>query len=89
MALTVFITVKAFYQVVLNFLLVIKGNAVIKRANSDQKTLTPFNLHHNQLFHAFAIPSYNEDLSILAETLQVLAEHSRATSSYLIFLAME
>ena len=42
--LTIFITAKAFYQVVLNFILVMKGRAVIKRAcSSAKKTINPIN----------------------------------------------
>lgn len=63
MALTIFITCKAFYQVVLNFILVMRGNAVIKRAGSQaKKNANPMNSHYHEIYHAFAIPSYNEDI---------------------------
>ena len=42
-----------------------------------------------QIYHAFALPSYKEDIELLAETLEVLAKHKRAQYTYLIFLAME
>lgn len=63
MALTIFITGKAFYQVVLNLVLVMKGNAVIKRAMSDQKvTSHSLTQGYNPIYHAFVIPSYEEDI---------------------------
>lgn len=42
-----------------------------------------------EIHHAFVIPSYKEDIDLIAETLNVLAKHKRAESTYLIFLAME
>lgn len=63
MALTIFITAKAFYQVVLNFILVVKGNAVIKRATTEsKKPLSSVTHCHGEIYHAFTIPSYNENI---------------------------
>lgn len=42
-----------------------------------------------ELFYAFIIPSYNEDIDLLSDTLNVLAEHRRAKAQYLVFMAME
>jgi len=41
------------------------------------------------IFYGFIIPSYKEDIELLAETLDVLAAHKRAKTQYLIFMAME
>ena len=39
--------------------------------------------------YSFVIPNYREDLDILENTLNHLAEHPRAEGQYCIFLAME
>lgn len=40
-------------------------------------------------YYAFVIPSYKEDVDLLAETLTWIASHSRSRSNYLVFMAME
>jgi hypothetical protein len=43
MGLTIFLASKAFYQVVLNLILVMRGNAVLRRAvNEGDKSENPF-----------------------------------------------
>jgi len=39
--------------------------------------------------HAYIIPSYKEDIELLAETLDHIASHHSAKERYMIFLAME
>ena len=43
----------------------------------------------HELIYGYVIPNYKEEEEMLAETLQLLATHSRAKEKYLIFLAME
>lgn len=63
MGLTIFLASKAFYQVVLNLILVMKGNAVLQRALKEgEKTVNPFLEAYKEVYHAFAIPSYKEDI---------------------------
>ena len=40
-------------------------------------------------YYAFVIPSYKEDVDLLADTLSWIASHSRSRSNYLVFMAME
>lgn len=46
-------------------------------------------LNDTVVIHAIIIPNYKEETDILRETLEVLASHPRARSSYDIYLAME
>lgn len=85
----VYFILKTVYQAVLMLNMLIKGNAALERARNQAKQLRPVGLHYQDVYHAFAIPSYKEDIELLAETLETLAQHQRAASSYLIFLAME
>ncbi|KAG6002406.1 hypothetical protein E4U21_003111 [Claviceps maximensis] len=41
------------------------------------------------VIHAIMIPNYKEEMDTLQETLEVLASHSQARSSYDVFLGME
>lgn len=61
--MTVFLAAKAFYQVILNSILVMKGNAVLERLQKEkQKPNNGFMHPYKELYHAFAIPSYKEDI---------------------------
>lgn len=40
-------------------------------------------------YYAFVIPSYKEDVDLLADTLKWIASHSRSRTNYLVFMAME
>lgn len=42
-----------------------------------------------EINYGFILPNYKEDVEMLAETLDVLAAHTRAKERYLIFMAME
>lgn len=85
----IYFLIKTTYQMVLMINMVVKGNAALERAKNQDKQLRPVGLPYHDNYHAFAIPSYKEDIELLAETLETLAQHQRAPSTYLIFLAME
>ena len=85
-----FLAFKSMYQVILNLIMVVKTNQALKRAQDGLKRpIKQFGQLDQQIYHAFAIPSYKEDIELLAQTLEVLSKHKRATYTYLIFLAME
>ena len=85
----VYFILKTIYQLSLTISMCIKGNAALERAKNPNKNPRPVEAQYQEIYHAFVIPSYKEDIELLAETIGVLAQHSRATSSYLVFLAME
>ncbi|KAH8817433.1 glycosyl transferase family group 2-domain-containing protein [Xylogone sp. PMI_703] len=62
-------------------------------SDSDDSELTysieTGKLYSKLVLHAILIPNYKEGLDTLRETLEVLAHHSRARTSYDIYLAME
>lgn len=63
MVVFIFVASKAVYQIILNFALVLKGNAVLQRVIKDtEKQYRPMGQLHRLTYHAFAIPSYKEDV---------------------------
>jgi len=85
----IYVVLKFVYQITLAINMVLKGNAALERAKNQEKRLRPVQAMGLEIYHAFVIPSYKEDLELLAETLMVLSKHERAMGSYLVFLAME
>lgn len=74
-----------------------KGEVDLKDRNVDSPLLEGLTFHEHltessttkDIYHAFIIPSYKEDLSLLQETLTMLAQHQSAKHRYLVYLAME
>ncbi|PGH19671.1 hypothetical protein AJ80_03826 [Polytolypa hystricis UAMH7299] len=63
------------------------------RSLSSTTTLTEYDadaeFEEDQVIHAIIIPNYKEDLETMRETLDVLASHMLARSSYDVYLATE
>ena len=47
------------------------------------------NAYCEEVYHAFVIPSYKEDVELLSETLEKIAMHQGSRANYMVFLAME
>ena len=64
---------------------------ILKKAqdSDSKKDEVPLGLVTEEIYHAFIIPSYKEDIELIAETLTILTKHKRAQSTYLVYLAME
>ncbi|CZT48348.1 uncharacterized protein RSE6_09029 [Rhynchosporium secalis] len=58
-------------------------------SETDHWTSASSTWDEEPLVHAIILPNYMEDMDTLRETLDILASHSLARSSYEIFLAME
>lgn len=68
-----------------------KSLAIFKRVETQDNTL-PAQVESSleqEILHAFVIPSYKEDIELLAETLDRLAMHPSSKSRLMVFLAME
>ena len=72
--------------VLIRFLLIMKKYKKVNQ--SDINLRESINTEH-EINYGFIIPNYKEDIELLQQTLDVLANHRRAKERYLIFLAME
>ena len=43
----------------------------------------------SRFYHAFIVPNYKEDISVLRDTLRQIARHPHSSTRFLLFLAME
>lgn len=41
---------------------VLKGSAALERAKNQEKQVRPLGVSYHDVYHAFAIPSYKEDI---------------------------
>ncbi|KAL1902831.1 hypothetical protein Sste5346_000742 [Sporothrix stenoceras] len=57
--------------------------------DADTEFLTDSEAEQGRVVHAIIIPNYKEEMDTLRETLDVLASHPMARSSYDVYLAME
>lgn len=53
---------KTTYQLVLMINMVLKGSAALERAKNQDKQVRPLGVAYHDVYHAFAIPSYKEDI---------------------------
>jgi len=63
----------------------VRAGGLVLESTNNRETMNT----EQEIFYGFIIPSYKEDIELLAETLDVLAVHKRAKAQYLIFMAME
>lgn len=91
------VLVYANFKVVMLFcfmvIVIYKSRDVFKRVKDSVPERTfqheTFEKINEEIYYGFILPSYKEDVEMIAETLNVLASHERSKSKYLIFLAME
>lgn len=73
----------------INFVLLIGNCRILSRAqNTKDENYRHITENGEEILHAFIIPSYKEDIELIAETMSFLATHKRAKDSYFVYLAM-
>ena len=74
----------------INFVLLVGNCRVLSRVQ-NQKSSDYLHIREQgeEILHALIIPSYKEDIELIAETLSFLSHHKRAKETYFIYLAME
>lgn len=67
-----------------------KGHKKVSETRCRYKNVKEEESNNNApIYHAIIIPSYKEDSELLLETLNVLAKHQLARTTYIVMLAME
>ncbi len=79
MVITMYLAMRAVVLCGLNAKLVMNYHNTMKGADNDEeKQLLMVQRSYMEVYHAFIIPSYNEDTELLAETLFMLSQHKQA-----------
>ena len=85
--------VKVFIVTVIMIIVMCHFVGVYRRLKASSNSLEPKLQERlnptEEIYYGFIIPNYKEDVEMMAETLEMLANHTRAKQSYCIFLAME
>lgn len=72
-----------------SFYVLYENMRILNRVKKTRNlTYQPPESKDEEILHAIILPNYNEDVSVIEDTLKILAQHKRSKYTYFIFLAM-